>query len=435
MPTLKALTDHIRIYSSLNPASSIIHAAEKNNLQVYLGMWLGTVPANNEAEITAGEALVSTSSAVQVVIVGNEVLLRGDLTEDQLHTYLQRVRSDFARLGKTVQITMADTADEWLMHPKLAQDVDFITAHIYPFWVGVPIDCAIQAVDQTYSRLLATFPGKKIVIGETGWPSDSSPQPESLPRLPLCTSQAQSTPAPAASATPEAGTLPSPDNQYRYLLDFTAWAQQKQVEYFYFDAFDEDWKVHEHGVGTHWGLYQQDGQLKPLLSGWLPTADPGTLAQRAYFDVAVGGLESGFDMGIDTSNHIFQWLTFQAGIFTLNYPAGQQWGTAFITACKAVPPAQRTVSIDLSAYRSLVFDMRATVNGACVQVGIKDRYQPDDGTEAKTDQCLTTQWTTYMRPLSVYSATLTSVYTAFEVIFKGGAGFTIQLSNVRYSPT
>jgi hypothetical protein len=293
----------------------------------------------------------------------------------------------------------------------------------------------------TYTQLVTTFPGKQIVIGETGWPSDLSPQPETLPRVDLCSSQGTSTPTPVPSATPAANadTLPSPNNQHRYLVEFTAWAQQKQGEYFYFDAFDESWKIHEKGVGTHWGLYQQDGVLKPSLHGWFPDYNLFTITQRGYFDVAVGGLETGFDIGIDTSNHVFGWLTVQGGIFTLAYPDGQQWGAAFITICKAVPPAQRNVSLDLSTYDSLVFDMRAMVDGACVQVGIKDWRQPDDGTEAKVDECLTTQWATYSIPFfNGFSLGILAdwgyLYVVFEVVFQWGTGFTIQFQNVRYSP-
>lgn len=446
MATLKTLTNYIRIYSSTGPANEIIQAAEANGMQVALGIWLGAVPQANNVEIAAGEQLASSNSqAVRAVIVGNEALLRGDLTEDQLRSYLQQVR---AKLGHTVPITMADSFDQWLAHPALANDVDFITVHIYPFWGGVSIDCAIQALDKAYKQVKAAFPGKQIVIGETGWPSDISAQPEMLPGSALCASQAGASPTPTSSpsqptvapsptASPsQGGAVPSSANEALYLNDFTTWAQQNGVQYFYFDAFDESWKIHEKGVGTHWGLYQEDGQLKPALSGLLPPADPATVTQRSYLDVAVGGLEPGFDLGIDTSQHVYGWLTVKGGVFTLAYPAGQQWGTMFITVCKPVPPAQRHFSRDLSAYHTLAFDMRATAGQPCIKVGIKDWKQPDDGSEQKVDECLTTQWVTYTRPLSVFSdADLTHLYVVFEVVFAGASSLTVQVRNVRYSPT
>ncbi len=443
MATLKSVTNNIRIYSSTGPASEILQDADTNGMKVALGIGLGADPEANDAEMAAGEQLAS-SKAVSSLIVGNEVLLRKDLTEDQLHKELQQVR---AKVGPTVPITMADSYDQWLNHKALANDVDFITVHIYPFWGGVSIDCAMQNLDTAYKQVVAAFPQKKIVIGETGWPSAISSQPETLPSSTLCPAQESAIASPTAGptqgsavaspteSTAQRGAIPNPANQALYLRDFTAWAQQKGVEYYYFDAFDESWKIHEKGVGTHWGLYQRDGQLKPDLSGSLPTADPATVTQRSYLDVAVGGLEPGFDLGIDTSEQQRNWLTIKDGEFTLDYPAGQQWGTMFITVCKPVPLQQRQFSRDLSAYHSLMFDMRSTIDGQCVKVGIKDWKQKDDGSEQTVNECLTTEWATYTRPLTVFSdADLTHLYAVFEVVFKGTSSVTLQVRNVRYSP-
>lgn len=444
MATLKSLTNNIRVYSSIGPASEILQAADAKGMKVALGISLNAVPKANDVEIAAGEQLAS-SKAVSSLIVGNEVLLRGDLTEDQLHKYLQQIR---VKVGQTVPITMADDYHQWLNHKALANDVDFITIHIYPFWGGVSIDCAMQNLDTAYKQVVAAFPQKKIVIGETGWPSAISSQPETLPGSTLCPVQGGAVASPTASpvqgsagASPTAnstqgGAIPSPANQALYLRDFTAWAQQKGVEYYYFDAFDESWKIHENGVGTHWGLYQQDGQLKPDFRDLLPAANPATVTQRSYFNVAVGGLEPGFDLGIDTSGQQRHWLTVKEGVFTLNYPAGQQWGTMFITACKSVPPGQRQFSRDLGTYHSLMFDMRSMTDGQCVKVGIKDWKQPDNGSEQTVDECLTTQWATYTRPLNVFSgADLTHLYVVFEVVFAGPSGVTVEIRNVRYSPS
>lgn len=444
MATLKSLTNNIRIYSSIGPASEILQAADAEGMKVALGISLNSVPKENEAQIAAGEQLAS-SKAVSSLIVGNEVLLRGDLTEAQLHKYLQQVRT---KVGPTVPITMADDYHQWLMHKNLANEVDFITVHIYPFWMGVSINCAIQALDQAYKQVVAAFPHKRIVIGETGWPSAISTQPEVLPGSTRCVSQAGATPTPPPSPSQatvvpsptgspsQGGAEASPANEVLYLNDFATWAQKNGVQYFYFDAFDESWKIHENGVGTHWGLYQQDGQLKPVFNSVLPPANPTTMNRRSYLDVAVGGLEPGFDLGIDTSEHVYGWLKVQEGVFTLTYPAGQQWGMMFITVCKSVPPKQRNLSLDLSASHTLVFDMRATVNGQCVKVGIKDWKQPDDGSEQKVDECLTTQWVTYRRPLSLFSdADQAHLYVVFEVVFAGATSLTVQVRNIRYSPT
>jgi exo-beta-1,3-glucanase (GH17 family) len=403
IPTLASLTHYIRTYGSTGPAEVIIQAAEAAHICVASGIWLGSDPAANTMEMMAGEQLAS-SRAVHAIIVGNEVLLRGDLSEGQLRSDIEQVR---AKLGRAASITTADTYDEWLAHPALAQDVDFITVNIYPFWQGISVDSAIQSLDQAYTQVEKAFPHKQVVIGETGWPS---------------------------AGPPHGAAVPSAENQARYLRAFISWAQSHRVQYFYFEAFDEDWKTNEAGVGIHWGLYQQDGKVKPALSDVLPDAVSATLLERSYRDVYVGGLESGFSLGVNTSGQQRRWLTEKEGVFTLIYPANQQWGTMFIMVGQPALPGHRQ-SMDLSRYQSLKVDMRAETNGHCVRIGIKDKDQPDNGSETMISQCLTTSWTTVKLPLKAFvGADLTKLYVIFEMVFHGSSSFTVQARNIRYSP-
>src|SRR5262249_16884602 len=158
------------------------------------------------------------------------------------------------------------------------------------------IDNAMTTLKESYQHMVDTFPGKHIVIYETGWPSAGPPQGDAVP---------------------------GEANQARYFQEFVSWAKQKKIPYFYFDAFDEAWKVNESGVGTYWGLYQQNGVVKHELSAVLPNAAPETLKERSYFDVFVGGLEEGFGLGIDTSNKQQKWLKVHDASLKLDYPAGQ----------------------------------------------------------------------------------------------------------------
>jgi exo-beta-1,3-glucanase (GH17 family) len=413
MPTLASLTNSIRIYSSTGPAEAIIREAEKTRLCVNLGIWLGKYPAGigeaNAREMAAGEQLVA-SPAVRSITVGNEVLLRRDMSEGQLIAAIEQVR---AHLRRPVPITTADTYDHWLAHPDLARHVDFITVHIYPFWQKQSIDSAMQALEVAYNQVKKAYPDKQIVIGETGWPSDGPPQ---------------------------GAAIPSAANQARYLRAFVSWARSQRVMYFYFDAFDEEWKGTygngEFGVGAHWGLYQQNGKVKPALRDILPDAASTTLSQRSFRDVYTGsGLEAPFGLGIDTSQHQYRWLTTSNGILMLAYPAGQLWGAMFMTVGKLVPPRHRP-SIDLGLYHSLSFDIHARVDGQCVRLGIKDQTQPDDGSEITVQQCLTRQWSTVTLSLDAFANVhRTSLYVVLEVVFQGTSSETVELRNVRYSPT
>jgi hypothetical protein len=229
--------------------------------------------------------------------------------------------------------------------------------------------------------------------------------------------------------------VPSTANQARYLREFINWAQVHKVQYFYFDAFDEGWKVHEREVGTHWGLYRQSGEVKFSLSNMLPTPAAVTLLQRGYLDVYVGGLESGFGLGIDTSGQQCKWLTANDDMLMLTYPANQQWGTMFITVGPPVPPGQRP-SLDLSRYRSLIVDLRVAVRGQCVRIGIRDKNQPDNGSEIAVQRCLTTQWSTITLPLNTFANVgLSHVYVVFELVFQGSSSITVGVRNIRYALT
>jgi exo-beta-1,3-glucanase (GH17 family) len=432
MPTLASLTNYIRIYSSLGPADEILREAEKTHLCVNLGIWLGKYPKGtaeaNAREMAAGEQLAS-NPAVRSLTVGNEVLLRKDMSEGQLIAAIEEVRAHLQRahLQRAVPITVADDFNQWLAHPNLAKHVDFITVHIYPFWNGVSIDDAIHFLDMKYRQVHRAFPGKPIVIGETGWPDAGPPQGGSIP-----TPTTGGTPT---ASHPQGGAVPSPVNQARYFKAFVQWAQQNGVFYFYFDAFDEKWKTSESGVGTHWGLYQTDGHVKSQVKDVLPEADPETIRQRSFRDVYVGSsLEAPFDLGIDTSGHQHGWLAAGDGVLTLAYPPEQLWGALFITAGKPVPPGNRP-SIDLSPYQSLSLDIRAEVDGQCVRLGIKDRTQPDDGSEITVQECLTTQWSTVSLPLDAFAnVDLTRLYVVLEVVFLGTSSETVELRNIRYSP-
>ena len=408
MPTLAAMTNYIRIESSTGPAADILQAAEAAHLCVSLGIWLGPDAKANAAEISAGIRLARSSPVVRSVIVGSEVLLRGNLSVAQLLRDIREVRS---ALGETVPISYADDYHQWLAHPALAQAVDFVTIHIYPFFQNVPIGSAVSTLASDYRLVAKRFPNKPVVIGETGWPS-------------------------AANMSFSGAAVPSPQNQARYFHEFVTWATQNHVPYWYFEALDEGWKTNEPGgVGTHWGLYDQGGHLKPALARWLPAASPVTTGERSYRDVFVGTrLETPFNLGIDTSAHRRHWLTASPGVLTMNYPSGQQFGSMFVTVGKPVPPGNRP-SIDLSGYRSFSVSLRAGANGQHVWLGIKDRSQPDNGGELTIEETLSTEWTTVALPLSLFAnVDLRHLYVVFEVVFQGTAPETVQLRDLRYSP-
>ncbi len=230
----------IRTYGSTNTLGNIPVLCEKVGIDCYLGAWLGKYKTENRKEI---ENLIQIANKgfkhVKALIVGNEVLLRKDMTEEELLAYIREVKK-----STTLPITMADTWSSWTDHWRIANEVDFLTVHIHPYWEGIPIGDAASYVIQRWNAMKKRFPDKRIVIGETGWPSKGKTIGEAIA---------------------------SPENQTRFFKEFTQLAQKQGIEYFFFELFDEKWKDKFEGkAGAHWGIYNSDGSLKEQLKSLLP---------------------------------------------------------------------------------------------------------------------------------------------------------------------
>jgi exo-beta-1,3-glucanase (GH17 family) len=214
----------------LEKSGKIIH---EFGLQSALGVWLSSDSASNEVQI-ANAIAAALAGEADMIIVGSEVLLRGDLSEDALIAYINRVR---AAVPAGVQITTADIYSILLAHPKLVAVCDSVMANFYPYWESVKLDYAVASINAAYEKILTAYPGKMIFVSETGWPS-------------------------CGNAIGEA--VPSPANAAAFFLNFVSWARARTVPYLYFEAFDESWKAaYEGPQGACWGVFDKNGTLKP----------------------------------------------------------------------------------------------------------------------------------------------------------------------------
>lgn len=229
---LSEKTYAVRTYSVSGTYHEIPRLAEKYGLNVALGAWINSQQDENAKEI---ERLISLSRQfyknVVRVVVGNEAIYRGDISAALAIEYLDEVKK---RVWAPVSI--AEPWHIWLEHPELADHVDYIAAHILPFWEGKSIDEAVTFTVQTYDLLRQTFPDKPIVIAEVGWPSNGRPRIEATP------SQA---------------------NQASFLRRFLKEAEERGYIYYVMEAFDQPWKQRqESGVGAYWGVYDVDRNAK-----------------------------------------------------------------------------------------------------------------------------------------------------------------------------
>src|SRR6202012_4708669 len=210
---LAKITDCIRTYSIDNGLDQVPALAAKAGLKVIQGMWLGSDRLKNNAQIATVVGLTKAyPDVITAVVVGNEVLLRGEMTTSDLAATIRSVKAQVA-----VPVTYADVWEFWLRNREIYEAVDFVTIHILPYWEDFPIRAKYAAahVDDIRKRMAVAFPAKEILIGETGWPSEGRVR---------------------------AGALRARANQARVVSRFLAMAKQEHFRVNLIEAYDQPWK-------------------------------------------------------------------------------------------------------------------------------------------------------------------------------------------------
>ncbi|NNF16776.1 MAG: glycosyl hydrolase [Gammaproteobacteria bacterium] len=231
---MKIIQPHVhwvRSFSCTDGNELIPGIAAENGLKTMVGVWLDEDRDHNELEITNAIEIAKAGHA-GILAVGNEVLLRGELSEDELIDYINRVK----QAAPDVEVGYVDAYFEFVDHPRVTEVCDVILANCYPFWEGCPADYSLLYMKDMYRRAVQAANGKKVIVSETGWPN---------------------------VGTPERGAVPSVENAIKYFINAYQWAEEEGIEIFYFSSFDETWKVDAEGdVGAYWGLWDKDGNLK-----------------------------------------------------------------------------------------------------------------------------------------------------------------------------
>lgn len=231
---LQVLVPHtgwVRTFSCTDGHEQTPAIAHALGLKTLVGAWLGTDAEINAREID-GVIEVARAGHADIVAVGNEVLLREDLPEDELIALIERVKQ--ALPG--VPVGYVDAYYLFEKHPRVTAACDVVMTNCYPFWEGCPREQALAYMQTMMQRTRAAAPGKRVLISETGWPDQGSPFH---------------------------GAVPSDEGAMRYFIDTVRWARDEDLEIFYFAAFDEAWKVGAEGdVGAYWGLWDKDARPK-----------------------------------------------------------------------------------------------------------------------------------------------------------------------------
>ena len=224
-------TKWIRSFSCTEGNDLIPKLAKEYGLKTLVGAWLGDDLTTNDKEMKALIKL-SKDGFVDIAAVGNEVMYRGDLSEIELLNHIQ----DFKTAVPNVEVGYVDAYYEFTDRPKITEACDVILANCYPYWEECHMDYSLLYMKQMYQQALRAGQGKKVIITETGWPSQGSDLGVSHP---------------------------SHDNALKYFINAQLWSDQDQIEMFYFSSFDESWKVGSEGdVGAFWGIWDKNENLK-----------------------------------------------------------------------------------------------------------------------------------------------------------------------------
>ena len=171
MALLAKHTKHIRTYSVAGVQGEIPRIADKHGLKVTLGAWFSDIDADNRKEIERLLEVVKENDNIERIILGNETLLREELTEDQLIAYIDEVQIAVKKMKRKIPVSTADSWDFWLKYPKLARKADFIGAHILPYWQSIDIEHSFEAIKAQHYTLANYHRDKPILLAEVGWPS------------------------------------------------------------------------------------------------------------------------------------------------------------------------------------------------------------------------------------------------------------------------
>jgi exo-beta-1,3-glucanase (GH17 family) len=249
-------TEWIRTYDFKCGTDSVGYYAHGLKLKVAAGITISNDTNENNRQI-AKLIRYGKKGFFDIAIVGNEVF-----TNDKIHIksselleYIRRVKKE---LPDTIPVTTADSYDRLIKHPEIIAEVDVVFAHIYAFWEEQSIEGAMNMLNSKYEKIKSASGKKKVFIAETGWPS---------------------------AGKNNGRAHPSDTNLYKYFLHFVSWASTNDVAYFYFEAFDEEWKCNtpEGSVGCHWGIYDpRTGKFKPGMKDILNAkTNPCNLCQEA----------------------------------------------------------------------------------------------------------------------------------------------------------
>ena len=249
LKTIAPYTRMVRTYSATGGAELVPSIANEFGLRTSVGAWIDKDVRRNERELRAVIDLGRRGGNIDSIVVGNETIFRGEQTVEELIRKIQRVKRD-----TSLPVTTGEIWHAWIEHPELASAVDFIAAHVLPYWEGISEKAAVDHTIMIYNKLRQAYPGKRIVIAEFGWPSAGYNRRDAVP-----------------------GRMA----QAEVVRDFVNRAEALGIDYNIIEAYDQPWKTFEGGVGPYWGMFDTSRQPKFAWTGPITNPDHWKLASVA----------------------------------------------------------------------------------------------------------------------------------------------------------
>jgi len=228
---IRPYTKWVRTFSCTEGNELIPKIAKELGMKTLVGAWLGNDDKINQQEVE-NLIRISKEGFVDIAAVGNEVMLRGDLTEDELIAFINKVKHEIPG----IPVGYVDAYFEFEVKPRITAACDVVLANCYPYWEGCHIDYSLLYMKEMYNKAMRAANGKPVIISETGWPSQG---------------------------TNFGAATPSDENFIKFFINTQKWSIEENIKIFYFSSFDESWKVGAEGdVGAYWGLWDKDENLK-----------------------------------------------------------------------------------------------------------------------------------------------------------------------------
>lgn len=232
MKIIAPYTKWVRSFSCTDGNEFIPIIAKEFGIKTLVGAWLGDDSEKNEKEIDALIQL-SKDGFVDIAAVGNEVMYRKDLSEEELLDFIAKVKRE---IPSNIPVGYVDAYYEFTIKPRITEACDVILTNCYPYWEGSSIEYSLSHMKNMFYQASGSGYGKKVIITETGWPSHGESFKDSHP---------------------------SEENAMKYFINSQLWSKEANIDIFYFSSFDESWKVGPEGeVGAHWGIWDKNEKLK-----------------------------------------------------------------------------------------------------------------------------------------------------------------------------